>query len=113
MKDREDVAKRLAQAHYRIEPAITQIFTIWDKPEYETLPNSPIKLLEVNENTIPSGIMPLRFDPVPASGISYPSVIVEVTPDEYEKIQNHELKLPEGWRIGIPLPRPAAGNGME
>ena len=27
------------------------------------------------------GIMPLRFDAVPASGIPFPSVIVEVTPE--------------------------------
>jgi hypothetical protein len=55
--------------------------------------------------------MPLHFGPAPASGIPYPSVIVEVTPDEFKKIQSHELKLPEGWEIGEELARPTDVTG--
>jgi hypothetical protein len=44
--------------------------------------------------------MPLYFGPAPASGIPYPSVIVEVSPNEFKKIQSDELKLPEVWTIG-------------
>jgi hypothetical protein len=35
----------------------------------------------------------------------YPSVIVEVTPDEFEMIQRKELPLPEGWMVGKFLPK--------
>ena len=45
----------------------------------EVVRAEPIKLLEVNENTVAAGVMPLYFGPAPASGIPYPSVIVEVT----------------------------------
>jgi hypothetical protein len=104
MDDREEAAKRLAQRHYDLEPAITEIRTITSGTNGSGLPE-PIKLLEVNANTIASGIMPLRFDAVPASGIPFSSVIVEVTPDEYEQIKRNELMLPDGWSLGALLPR--------
>jgi hypothetical protein len=103
--DKDEVAKKLAQTHYDIEPGITRIFKLRDKPEFEGLSSSPIKLLEVNEDTAPSGIMPLYFGPVPSSGIPYSSVIVEVTPDEFERIEAQELKLPDGWTIDEEYPK--------
>lgn len=111
MDDREAAAHRLAQRHYDIEPFITEIRTITSQNEQE--PDEPIKLLEVNENTIPSGIMPLQFDPVPSSGIPFPLVIVEVTPEEYEQIKRHELALPDGWTLGPVLARNAAEVGTD
>jgi hypothetical protein len=108
MNDHEEAAKQLAQRHYRIEPGITEIRTLTSGTIQGV--NEPIKLLEVNTNTIASGIMPLRFDAAPASGIPFPSVIVEVTPDEYEKIKRKELLLPNGWLLGPVVPRPDLGG---
>lgn len=65
----------------------------------------PIKLLEVNENTIASGILPLSFGPATAYG-NYPSVILEVTREEFDKIKSNELKLPHCWKIGEMIPKP-------
>jgi hypothetical protein len=113
MTDREKAARRLAEIHYLLEPAITEIRSISSPVRFESKSTEPIKLLEVNEDTVPSGIMPLRFDAVPSSGIRYPSVIVEVTPDEYEYIKKDELKLPNGWSLGPVLPRPNQRNGKE
>jgi hypothetical protein len=107
MPDKDDVARELATKHFMIEPGITRIFRITRSADGEFSSTEPIKLLEVNANTVPAGIMPLHFGPVPASGIPYPSVIVEVTPDEFERIKEHELKLPDGWSIGPELPKPA------
>jgi hypothetical protein len=106
MFDKDEDARILAESHYKIEPEITQIFRI--AGESETLPVDPIKLLEVNQSSIPSGIMPLCFDAVPASGIHFPSIIIEVTPEEFEKIQTRDLPLPNGWTIGSPIPRPSS-----
>jgi hypothetical protein len=50
--------------------------------------------------------MPLGFGRSPSGGIPYPSVIVEISPAEFARIQAHELELPEGWTIGEKLPRP-------
>ncbi len=105
MSDRENVAKWLAGKHYEIEPGITHIFKILDKPEIEMLPTAPIKLLEVNTDTPAAGIMPLHFGGVPGSPIPYPSVIVEITPEEFEQVKARELQLPEGWTVGEEYPK--------
>jgi hypothetical protein len=65
----------------------------------------------VNSNTVPSGVLPLHFGPAPASGIPYPSVIVEVSPEELIKLQSKELKLPKDWQLAEELTRPAADAG--
>jgi hypothetical protein len=104
------VAVELAKKHYDLEDGLSQIF-VTVNAEDEAGRSEPIKLLEVNENTVESGIMPLHFGPAPAIGIPYSSTIIEVTPNEFRKIQSHELKLPEGWEIGEELPKPAENTG--
>ncbi len=112
MVDRHEESRKLAEAHYRVEPGITQIYRITGGAEAEIRPNEPIKLLEVNENTIPSGIMPLGFGPAPAHGFHYPSIIVEVTPEEFDQIRSQILVLPSGWEVSELVPRPPAnGDG--
>ena len=59
------------------------------------------KNLEVNADTVATGIMPVTFG---ASGsIRHKSVVVEVTPDEFKSIQAGQLQLPQGWAIGDTL----------
>jgi hypothetical protein len=111
MPTKDEEALALAQKHYLVEAGMTQIFRITGDAAAEVRPAEPIKLLEVNENTVPSGILPIQFGPSPASGLHYSSVILEVTPDEYRKIQSEELRLPHGWRVGDPIPRLPAENG--
>mgnify|MGYP001606822706 FL=1 len=106
MTDKEQARKNLAKMHYELEPGITQIHGVFSSGAIESRPAEPIKLLEVNKHTIACGITPLGFDPMPASGM-YPSVIIEVTPAEYEKIKGKELPLPHGWTLGPKLPRSA------
>ena len=108
-KDAEAMA--LAQKHHELEAGLAQIFRITGTAELELRPVEPIKLLEVNENTVPSGILPIQFGPSPASGLYYPSIILEVTPDEFQRIQNQELKLPKGWKVGDLIPKPSAEEG--
>lgn len=105
------VARDLANTHYQTETGLTRIFRLRGKAEVEVSATEPIKLLEVNENTFASGVHPLQFGPAPASGIPFPSVIVEVTPDEFSKIQSEELKLPRGWVLGEELSRSPDRNG--
>jgi hypothetical protein len=111
--EREDAERELAMRHYEIEAGLTQIFRITDKAEAQVVRAQPIKLLEVNANTVECGVMPLHFGPAPASGIPFSSIIIEVTPNEFRKIQSHELNLPEGWEVGEELPRPTVnGKGV-
>ena len=106
MLTKDEEAMESARTHYQIEPGMTQIFRMTGSADVEFRPNEPIKLLEVNENTVPSGIMPIHFGPAPASGRNFPTIIVEVTPDEFQKIQDRRLELPHGWKVGEPIPRP-------
>ncbi len=101
------VAARLAQSHYEVDPAIDQIFRVV-APGREANESEPIKLLEVNRDTSMSGILPIHFGPHASSGIFYPSVIIEVRPEEYEQIVRGQLALPDGWMLGDEFPRPAS-----
>lgn len=109
MPSKDEAARDLAWMHYQIETGLTAIFRINATAEAEHGPDEPIKLLEVNENTVPSGILPIRFGPSPASGLDYSSIIVEVTPEEFRKIQARQLPLPHGWQVGESIPRPTVG----
>ncbi|HEV3257149.1 MAG TPA: hypothetical protein VG013_09740, partial [Gemmataceae bacterium] len=111
--DRAQVARALAKKHYQAEAGLQRIFRLTGSAEVEVRPVEPIKLLEVNANTIPSGVLPVSFGPAPASGVPYPSVIVEVSPEEFNKIQAHELPLPKGWVLGEEMPKPPDDAGGE
>src|SRR5947209_5463216 len=110
MDEKKKIAEFLAREHFRIEPGITHIFTFWERPDHEAVPTAPIRLLVVNPDTVPSGVMPLHFGPAVANGIPYPSIIIQVTPAEYAKIEAKELTLPKGWSIKEEISRPADEN---
>lgn len=107
----KDEAKRLAEKHYEIEVGIRSIILLRQQTDNNDDGDKKIALLEINENTVPTGIMPLEFRPAPESGFHYPSIIVEVTPEEFERIKTKELLLPDGWSMGEEIPRPYASNG--
>ncbi|MCI0642728.1 MAG: hypothetical protein L0Y72_15895 [Gemmataceae bacterium] len=103
MTTKDEAARKLAQVHYQVEPGMRQIFRLKSKPSAERNPSEPLKLLEINDNTIPSGIVPLGFSPAP--GIPYPSIIIEITPFEFDLVKKGKLKLPQSWRIDRELQR--------
>jgi len=110
MNARDDAAKRLSDLHYQVETGLTHIYRIRADVDQEAQPDEPIKLLEVNEDTIAAGIMPLGFGPADELGIPFSSVIVEITPDEYRQLQSAELSLPDGWMIDALVPRPVEAS---
>jgi len=96
---RDESASELAKKHFQVEPGLTRVIPFSGSQTFELPTAEPIKLLEVNTNTVPTGIMPLGFGPAPEAGIRLPSVIIEVTPDEFEKIEAKEMPLPKGWEF--------------
>ena len=105
MLHKNEIAKALADAHRRFEPGIIRIVRVLGDREDD--PAEPVKLLEVNPDTSPSGIVPIAFGPDPPE-IPFPSVIIDVTEGEYEDLRKGILHLPEGWRPGDTLyPSPA------
>jgi hypothetical protein len=100
MSEKDEVARLLADAHREIEPAITRI--IRSRGNREPDAREPLKLLEVNPTTSPSGVLPTAFGPDPLS-VPYPSVVVKVAEEEYDRILRGELALPAGWSLGETL----------
>jgi hypothetical protein len=105
-RSKDGVARRLAEAHFHVDPGLTSIYRLV-APDREASATEPIKLLEVSNETPASGVMPISFGPHMPSGIIFPSVIVEVTPEEFERIQRREMPLPHGWELGAQYHRPA------
>lgn len=103
--DKSQVARMLADAHREIEPAINRIFRVISDREQDA--DEPVKLLEVNPDTSPSGIVPIAFGADPPR-VPFPSVVIEVTEGEFEEIKAKILPLPDGWRLGEPLYQPTA-----
>lgn len=107
--DKDDVARRLIDWHFQVEPEITKIYRILSPQE--DAPEEPIKLLEVNLATFSTGsVQAFAFGP--ADDIPYASVIAEVTPDEMDQILARKIALPHGWSIehAREFPRPSQGN---
>ncbi len=103
--DKREIARLIAEGHRRIEPTIGPIFRIISDDEHDM--NEPVKLLEVNPETLAAGIVPVVFG-AHLPTIPYPSVVVEVTEREFEDIQAGRLALPDGWRVDELLSNPAA-----
>lgn len=105
-QSKESVARRLADAHFRIDADIVRIFRLLAADQTEGAESEPLKLLEVNPNTGKDGVVPVYFGAHPESGIFYPSVIVEIHPDELLDLTRGTLRLPDGWRLGPEFDRP-------
>lgn len=97
-RTKDGMMKRLIHAHFDIEPDIDLIVEIIGEDVQGR--DEAVKLLEVNRATTEAGIQPIHFGPDAAHGIDLPSVIVEVTPEEFDRIERGDLALPNGWRLG-------------
>ena len=110
MTSKDEAARYLARIHFEVEPGMTHIFRVRGSEEAELREKEPLKLLEVNEDTVPAGVLPLYFSARP--DIPFPMVIIEITPDEYRKVAAAELNLPKDWRLAEELPRPALDQAV-
>jgi len=99
MLSREETAVVLAKAHMDVDPSITIVYRIHVEDEREDDFATPIHLLEVTEMTPEAGIVPVGFGARKRDGLLYPSVVVQITPGELERIQGGSLALPGGWRL--------------
>jgi len=109
MPSKDEVAERLARDNYFLDEAVRRIYRLVGGAEADE--REPIKLLLVSDDTVATGIVPLHFPPHVPNGIPYPFVVVEVTPDELDRLERGELALPAGWSLGAPYARPAELEG--
>ena len=95
---KEEAAAELAEAHYAMDGGLEAVYRLVGDPEREDDAWEPIKLLEVNRDTRPAGIVPIYFGTLPGRRIRYPYAVVEVTPEEYQQLRQGLLHLPYGWK---------------
>ena len=96
------VATELAHRHFDLVQGVEQIFLL-KKTGTESSSTEPIKLLEVNRETVACGIMPVYFGP--SREVPYPLVVLDVTPREFNRLRKGKLTLPDGWKIGREIPK--------
>jgi hypothetical protein len=109
VRTKDDTAQLLANAHFALDQSVTRIFRLVEADESND--RKPVKLLEVNPMTTEVGIVPVGMNAEPGRGIFHASVVVEVSPDEFDRLCRGELQLPHAWELGQELfpSRPVAG----
>ena len=90
----DQVANDLARAHREADTNTTLIKLFGSDPPDE------IHLLEVSSSAPTSGeVLPFKFAPVPENGVDYPSVIILLSPAEWQQVEDGVLQLPNGWNL--------------
>jgi hypothetical protein len=89
-----ETALELVQSHREVEPNLRRVIFYPDPEERE------VRLVEVVEGSPSAGeVLPFRFAPDVTQGVPYPVVIVELSPAEFEQLEQGHLHLPDGWGI--------------
>lgn len=100
---KREAAERLAMLHREAEPLLRKVFLLHSDHDEES--GEPIKLLEVVDGAVEAGVLPLFFRADERHGIEYPSVIVELSPSEYQQVGPRGEIDVEGsrWSVGEEL----------
>lgn len=87
-------ARKLADAHRAADPETRNIFLDPDPAARE------IRLLEVSSSAPTTReLFPFAFTERRDLGIDFPSVVLLLSPIEWDEVQNGELRLPGGWDL--------------
>jgi hypothetical protein len=86
------VAENLIQEHFELEPSLEKV--VWINPEQP----AEIRLLEINSETFTTGMVQSFYFP-PSDEIPYAMLLAEVTPEEWQRVLQNEIPLPEGWTL--------------
>ena len=96
MTTKDAAVRELVNGNFKVEPELLKVVRFLAKNEDDA--QEPIKLLAITTSTV-STLTVERYAFPPTDSVPYPTVIAEVTPEEFERIRRHELKLPEGWSL--------------
>jgi len=96
MSEKDKKARELVDWHFEVEPDLVEVYRIISDDEAN--PAEPIKLLEVNEATLPSDKVE-AFGFAPAKDFPFRTVIAEVTPKELANLRARPELLPRGWSL--------------
>ena len=93
---RHAAARLLIDWHFEVEPELREVYLI--APDEESTQDEPIRLLEVNDATFPTGTIE-AFVFSPTDEIPFMTAIAEITPEELEFFVRNPEALPAGWDI--------------
>ena len=105
MPTKDEIARKLIDWHFEVEPEITEVYRFIGPNEESDA--EPIKLLEVSEATFTVGRV-ISFGFGPTSEFPYNSRIATITPQEMGQVRRQEIPLPEGWNLGDAVLYPAS-----
>lgn len=87
-----DTVIYLVKSHLKCDRKMTKVFLC------STENDGVIRLLEVSESVPPLGrILPFDFNAAPNDGISYPSSLILIAPEDMEGIETGRINLPANW----------------
>ena len=95
MSDKDRVAEELIRWHFEVEPGLVRVYRVLAINEDD--PTEPIKLLEVNEQTLATGSFE-AYGFAPTADVPFPVLIAEVTSVELDGLRRSG-GLPPGWDI--------------
>jgi hypothetical protein len=88
----EGVVEKIVHEHFEVEESLEKV--IW----FRTDATQEINLLEINSRTPATGDV-LSFYFPPSDEVPYDLHLAEVTPEEWQKVLQNEIPLPEGWNL--------------
>ncbi len=100
-------ARHAAQVHFQVDSGLIDAYRLVAPGEREAEPTEPVKLLEVNRETVELGLCPVYFSADPRNGARYSLVVIEVTPNEFTEDLPAQIEREFGWTLGerIELPK--------
>ncbi len=104
MLTKEEAAAEIAEFTYLVDEETHAIYRAFVADE--DAPEEPLKLLKVNADTPPMGVLPLHFPPKVSEGMAFAYELVVITPAEFDDLQTGRLSLPEGWELGQKIEAP-------
>ena len=95
MADKNASAEELIRWHFEVEPGLEVVYRAMAANEDD--PSEPIKLLEVNSDTVETRDFP-AFGFPPTKEFPFKTIIAEVTPEALTRLQR-EGKIPAVWDL--------------
>lgn len=94
---RDQFAEWIAKRHLSIDRSIQDVYYL-----PSGAPAREIRLVEVNARLIVpddfDAVQPVDFKPTVA-GVDFALSVADVSPQQWDAIQRHELDLPPGWQL--------------
>jgi hypothetical protein len=95
--NRESWAKEYAEAHLKTDPGISTIYYLPTGAD-----EREIRFVEVNQmitSRTDEALEPLDFGIDMGTETAHKLFVLDVTPDQWQRMQDRDLALPEGWSL--------------